>query len=204
MSENEPTVFIVDDDKIICSGISQLVETIGLKTKRFTSAQHFWDSYTPDCAGCLVLDVRMPGMSGMMLQDRLAENNFNLPIIFVTGHGDVRTGVEAIKKGAIDFIEKPFDDHMLLDLVQKTLKQNIKDRQKQNQKQAVIDRIESLTTKEKQVMYLVAEDKLNKDIANELGINQKKAKDHQSNVMKKMQVDSVVELVKVLDWADIL
>ena len=199
MSENEPTVFIVDDDKAICSGISQLVETVGLKSKCFTSAQQFWDSYTAGGAGCLVLDVRMPGMSGLALQDKLAAKDVDLPIIFITGHGNVKTGVDAMKKGAIDYIEKPFDDQVLLDQVQKALEKDAKNRQKRIQKQVVVDRIESLTHREQQVMYMVANGKLNKAIAYELEVKLKTVEYHRSRIMKKMQVDSLAGLVTLLE-----
>lgn len=204
MSENEPTVFVVDDDKIIGNGISQLVETVGLKAKCFTSARQFLVSYTPGCAGCLVLDVRMPGMSGLVLQDKLAEKNVDLPIIFITGHGNIKMGVDAIKKGAIDYIEKPFDDQVLLEQIQKALEKDAENRQIKIQKQIIVDRIESLTQREKQIMYMVAEGKLNKVIAYELEINQKTVEFHRAKVMKKMQADSVAILVKLLSRADML
>ena len=199
MPGSEQTVFIVDDDSVICSGISQLVETVGLKTECFVSAQQFLNSYIPNCAGCLVLDVRMPEMSGLLLQDELATRNSDLPIIFITGHGNVKMGVDTIKKGAIDYIEKPFDDQVLLDQIHKALKKNSKIMQERMQKQMVVARIESLTPKEKQIMYMVADGKLNKVIAYELEISQKTIEFHRSHAMKKMKVDSVAHLVKLLD-----
>jgi two-component system, LuxR family, response regulator FixJ len=204
LPESEPTVFIVDDDKTICSGISQMVETIGLKTECFTSAQQFLDSHTPGCAGCLVLDVRMPGMSGLALQDILAAKNENMPIIFITGHGSVRMGVEAVKKGAIDYIEKPFDDQVLLDQIQIALEKDAKNRQIKDYKHIVFERIESLTPREQQIMHMVANGKLNKGMAYELEISIKTVEYHRSNVMKRMQIDSVAELVKLLDHAGVL
>ena len=199
MSVDEQTVFIVDDDNAIRSGISQLIETMGVKTVCFASAQEFLDSYTAGCAGCLVLDVRMPGMSGLMLQDKLAQEKVDLPIIFITGHASVRMGVGAVKKGAIDYIEKPFDDQVLLDQIQKALEQDAKNRQKHAQERIVFGRIESLTSREQQIMHRVANGELNKTIAYELDIKQKTVEHHRSNVMKKMQVDSVAALVKLLE-----
>jgi len=151
-----------------------------------------------------VLDVRMPGMSGLALQDKLIAENVDLPIIFIAGHGSVRMGVEAIKKGAIDYIEKPFDDQVLLERIQIALEKDVKNRQMKNHKQIVFDRIESLAQREQQIMYFVANGKLNKVIAYELEISQKTVEHHRSNVMKKMQVDSVAELVKLLDHAGVL
>ena len=203
ISESEQTIFIVDDDSVVRSGTSQLIETIGLKTKCFSSAQEFLDSYSSSYAGCLVLDVRMPGMSGLVLQDELAVRNSDLPIIFITGHGSVKMGVDAIKKGAVDYLEKPFDDQDLLDQIHKALEKNAKDRRVRIQKQMVVGRIESLTPKEKQVMYMVADGKLNKVIAYELEISQKTIEFHRSNVMKKMKVDSVAHLVKSLDITEL-
>lgn len=199
MSENEPTVFIVDDDKTICSGISQLIESIGLNTQCFQSAQDFLDSYTAGSAGCLVLDVRMPGMSGMVLQDKLTERSIDLPIIFITGHANVRMGVDAIKKGAIDYIEKPFDDQVLLEQIQKALEKDAQNRRMHTQKQIVLSCIESLTPREQQIMYMVANGKLNKVIGYELEINIKTVEHHRANAMMKMQVDSVAALVQLLE-----
>ncbi|MHC4167126.1 MAG: response regulator transcription factor [Planctomycetota bacterium] len=198
MSEHEPTVFVVDDDKVIGSGIAQLIETVGLKAKCFASAHEFMDHYVPDQAGCLVLDVRMPGMSGLMLRDKLAEKNINLPIIFITGHGNVKSGVDAIKKGAIDYIEKPFDDQVLLDQIQRALEIDAQDRQEQIDRQVVIDRVKSLTSREESIMYMVADGKLNKAIAYKLGISLKTVEARRANVMKKMQVDSLAALIRLL------
>jgi len=202
--ESVATVFIVDDDKTICSGISQLVRTVGLNSESFTSAQQFLDYCTPACTGCLVLDVRMPDVGGLALQDKLAAKSVDLPIIFITGHGSIKMGVEAIKKGAVDFIEKPFDDQVLLDQIQIALERDAKNRQAKHRKQLALDRIESLTQREQEIMYLVAHGKLNKSIAYKLEISQKTVEHHRSRAMKKLRVDSVAELVRLLGSAGVL
>ena len=162
MLEHEPTVFIVDDDAVICDGISQLVETVGLKAKVFASAQDFLDSYDTDWPGCLVLDVRMPGMSGLQLQDKLAEKIPDLPIIFITGHANLQMGVEAMKKGAVYFLEKPFDEQVLLDHIQLAITGDAQNRKKRSQMGAIEARLLLLTPRERQVLALITNDKNSK------------------------------------------
>ncbi len=204
MLETKPMVFIVDDDEAVRDGINQLVKSVNLNAATFASAQEFLDSHNTSQPGCLILDVRMPGMSGLKLQDKLKEKNINLPVIFITGHGEVPMAVNALKNGAFHFIEKPVGDQILLEHIQDAIVKDAKNRQIQIQKQIIVDRIESLTPKEKQIMYMVADGKLNKVIAYELEINQKTVEFHRANIMKKMQADSLAELVKLLARANML
>lgn len=195
MLEYKPTVFIVDDDAIICDGISQLVETVGLKAKVFTSAQEFLDSYDTAWHGCLVLDVRMPGISGLQLQDKLAESDIEFPIIFMTGHGNVRMAVDAVKKGAIDFIEKPFEDQYLLDQINNAITKDAKDRKNRSERQAIEAKLALLTPRERQVLSLIKNGKNSKAIALKLGLSQKTVEGHRAHVMEKMQVETIAGLV---------
>ena len=200
MLEPEPTVFIVDDDAVICDGISQLVEDIGLNTKTFTSAQKFLDFYNYDtsCPGCLVLDVRMPGMSGLVLQDKLAKYENCLPIIFITGHGDVPTASEAFKGGAIDFLEKPFSDQVLLDSINKAIETSLKSHRHHAEIAEIQERMDSLTSRESQILDGIVDAKTNKMIALELQLSPKTVDFHRCNVMEKMGVNNTVQLVKMV------
>ena len=198
MSKPEPTVFIVDDDEVICDGISQLVETVGLNAKTFTSAQEFLGFYDPACSGCLVLDIRMPGMSGLMLQNKLADYGNCLPIIFITGHGDVPTASEAFKGGAVDFIEKPFGDQALLDSVNKAIETSLNIHRHHAEIADIQERLDSLTSRERQILDGIVDGKTNKVIALELQLSPKTVDFHRSNVMEKMGVNNAVQLAKTV------
>lgn len=202
MSEIEPVIYIVDDDEAVRDGLGQLMESINLKVKAFSSAQEFLDSYEAPGPGCLLLDVRMPGMSGVKLQDTLAERNINLPIIFISGHGDLPLAVEAVKKGAVDFLEKPVGDQVLLDRVQEALAKDAQQRQHQAEQQVVLDRLELLTKRERQVLDLMREGKPSKTIAFELGLSRKTVEVHRAHVMGKMNVESLAELMALLSRMD--
>jgi len=193
--EHEPTVFIVDDDGVLCDGISQLVETVGLKAKVFSSAQEFLDSYDTARHGCLVLDIRMPGISGLQLQEKLAESDIEFPIIFITGYGSVRMGVDAVKKGAIDFIEKPFEDQYLLDQINNAIAKDAKDRKNLFERQAIEAKLALLTPRERQVLSLIKDEKNSKAIALKLGLSQKTVEGHRAHIMEKMQVETIAGLV---------
>ncbi|KKK87550.1 hypothetical protein LCGC14_2752120 [marine sediment metagenome] len=195
MLEHEPTVFIVDDDGVLCDGISQLVETVGLKAKVFSSAQEFLDSYDTARHGCLVLDIRMPGISGLQLQEKLAESDIEFPIIFITGYGSVRMGVDAVKKGAIDFIEKPFEDQYLLDQINNAIAKDAKDRKNLFERQAIEAKLALLTPRERQVLSLIKDEKNSKAIALKLGLSQKTVEGHRAHIMEKMQVETIAGLV---------
>jgi FixJ family two-component response regulator len=194
----EPTVFVVDDDSAVRGAISRLLKSVGLKAETYGSAQGFLDGYDSDCPGCLVLDVRMPGMSGLDLQETLIAKRISIPVIIITGHADVPMAVRALKLGALSFIEKPFSDQLLLDSIQQAITEDAKSRRKRANLAVTTERIASLTPREREVMDMVVAGKTNKVIAIELELSQKTVEFHRSNVMKKMGVETVVELVRSL------
>lgn len=198
MSESEPTVFIVDDDSAVLKGLRLLVKTLRMNVETYLSAQEFLDSYDPARPGCLVLDVRMPGISGLELQEKLRQRNISIPVIIMTGYGEVAVAVEAMKKGAMMFVEKPISDQVLLDQIQKAIAKDARIRQEQAAQKTITSRLALLTSREHQVMGLVIAGKLNKVIARELGVSQKTVEFHRSNIMKKMKVDSLAELVRLV------
>jgi len=197
MENTAPVVFVVDDDEAICRSLALLIEDIGLKAETFTSAQHFLSAYDPAQPGCLVLDVRMSGMSGLELQSRLNELGLHIPTIIMTGHGDVPMAVEAMKAGALDFVEKPFRDQVMLDSIQKAIACDRQTREREKQHRDFRSRLELLTQREQQIMELLIAGKANKVIAFELGISQKTVDFHRSNVLGKLGVNSVVDLVRL-------
>ena len=197
MQNMEPVVFVVDDDNAICQSLRLLIEDIGLVVRTCNSAQQFLSEYDPDQAGCLVLDVRMAGMSGLELQSRLRELGMTIPTIIITGHGDVPMAVEAMKAGALDFIEKPFRDQVLLDSIQRAIESDRRTREARKQSAEFESRVGCLTERERQIMDLLMLGKANKVIAYELGISQKTVDFHRSNVLTKLGVGSVVDLVRV-------
>ena len=198
MSNGEPTVFIVDDDDEVRDSLEDLVDSVGLKAEIFASAQEFLAAYDPLRAGCLVLDIRMPGMSGLELQEKLGEQQAVLPIIFITGHGDVPMAVEAMRRGAVDFIQKPFRDQDLLDRINSALAQGVGRREDMEEQRAIEERIHSLTRRERQVMEMVVEGKANKVIAIDLGLSQRTVEVHRANVMEKMRAKTLAGLVRMV------
>jgi RNA polymerase sigma factor (sigma-70 family) len=190
-----PTVFIVDDDPAMRQSLRWLTESVGLQVETFDTAEAFLDTYSPERPGCLVLDVRMPGMSGLDLQTTLVERNVSIPVIIVTGHGEVQSAVRAMKNGAVNFIEKPFSDQDLLDAVRHALDQDAQTRDSADARRQVADRFALLTPRERQVLLLVVNGRANKQIAAELEISQKTVEVHRSHVMQKLQAQSVAELV---------
>jgi RNA polymerase sigma factor (sigma-70 family) len=198
MSDESPTVFVVDDDPGVGDAIRLLLRSVGLQSETFLSAKDFLNSYEPERPGCLVLDVRMPGMSGLELQAHLREMGSTLPIIFVTAHGDVPMAVDAVKAGALDFVQKPFRDQELLDKIQDALEVDARARADREDLDEITSRIDSLTPRETEVMDLVVAGKPNKNIARALGISQRTVEIHRSRVMEKMQVRSVSKLVQLV------
>jgi RNA polymerase sigma factor (sigma-70 family) len=194
---SEPTVFIVDDDQAVARSLRWLIETVRLKVETFASAQAFLDGYDSSKPGCLVLDVRMPGMSGLDLQEHLAAQRIHVPIIFITGHGDVQMAVRAVQSGAFDFVEKPFNDQDLLDRIQKAIVFDAGQRDKNTQRVQLQTLFASLTPREREVLDLVAEGMSNKAIANSLGLSAKTVEVHRAKMMEKMQAHSVADLVKM-------
>ena len=191
----EPTVFVVDDDGAVRGAIARLLKSVGLNAKTFESARDFLDNYNRDDAGCLVLDVRMPGMSGLDLQEALAEQKISLPIVIITGHADVPMAVRALKMGAVNFIEKPFSDQLLLDSIRQAIQQDTDIREAEATRGKANERMALLTPRERQVLEMVVAGKTNKRIALELELSKKTVEFHRSNFMKKMEVSTVAELI---------
>ncbi|MCW8930111.1 MAG: response regulator transcription factor [Gammaproteobacteria bacterium] len=192
---NDAIVFIVDDDEAVRQSTAWLIESIGLKVTTFTCADEFLENYNNE-QGCIVMDVRMPGMSGLEAQEEMKNRGMSLPLIFITGHGDVPMAVRALKRGAFDFIEKPFNDQLLLDAVQRGLKNNSEAMESLIQNESIDKRIASLTPREHEVMMRVTEGKPNKVIAHELNVSIKTVEVHRARMMEKMEASSVAQLVK--------
>ncbi len=196
-SSQDPTVFVVDDDQAVRDSLRWLVESVDLNVETFASVAEFLESHEPDRPGCLVLDVRMPGVSGIELQERLADEAIEIPVIIVTGHADVLTAVRAMKAGAVDFIEKPFNDQLLLDHIQRCIEQDSKRRDAKARENEIVGRYQRLTSRQRRVMELVAAGRSNKMIADDLGISLKTVEAHRAKVMERMQAASLADLVKM-------
>jgi two-component system response regulator FixJ len=194
----EPTVFIVDDDEEVRDALELLMESIGLAAQSFASAQAYLDAFDPGRPGCVVLDVRMKGMSGLELQRRLSEEPLFPPIIVVTGHGDVPMAVRAVKAGAVDFIEKPFNEQLLLDAVHRALEQDAEHRGEASRLADITERLARLTPREREILDEVAAGKRNKVIAADLGISQSTVEAHRAKVMEKMEAHSLSDLMRML------
>jgi two-component system, LuxR family, response regulator FixJ len=199
---HDATVHIVDDDAAIRDSLHWLMESVGIGVKTYDSAQAFLRESDKAAAGCVLLDVRLRDMSGLELQRRLLEEGFRLPIIFITGHGEVAMAVQAMKNGAIDFVTKPFDDQKLLDAVQRVLSQAREVSENNAQRDLVRRRLTSLSSRERQVLDKVIEGKLNKTIASELNISNKTVEAHRARVMDKMQAHNLAELVRHIALID--
>ena len=197
MAEKEAIVFVVDDDKSMRESLASLIRSAGWEVKTFAAAQEFLNSPRADLASCLILDVRLPGLSGLDLQKRMAEANIEIPIIFITGHGDVPTSVRAMKAGAVEFLTKPFRDRDLLEAIQQAIRRDRIARDQRAQMIGLHDRYGSLTPREREVMALVVSGLLNKQIAAELGTSEITVKVHRAQVMQKMQAASLADLVRM-------
>lgn len=194
---NESTVFVVDDDQAMRNSLQWLIESVGMQVEVYDSADAFLSNYYPGRAGCLLLDVRMPGMSGLDLQERFVRQQIRIPIIIITGHGDVPMAVRAMKAGAVDFIEKPFNDELLLDSIRNALELDARERQVQEQRSEIAARLGQLTPRELEVMGMVTDGRSNKEIAIGLDVSAKTVEAHRARVMEKMQAQSLAELVKM-------
>ncbi|MCG7873532.1 MAG: response regulator transcription factor [Candidatus Thiodiazotropha lotti] len=194
---NRPTVFVVDDDQAMRNSLKWLIESVSMQVETFESANAFIQSYYPGRSGCLLLDVRMPGMSGLELQEYLKVNQIAIPVIIITGHGDVPMAVRAMKAGAVDFIEKPFNDELLLESIRHAMAVDAKQRDMQSQRAEIATRLARLTPREHEVMLMVTNGKANKEIATSLGVSSKTVEAHRARVMEKMEADSLAELVRM-------
>jgi FixJ family two-component response regulator len=192
-----PTVFVVDDDASIREALSSLVRSIGLSVETFSSAKEFLRHKRSEAPGCLVLDVRLPGLSGMELQRELAAANNKIPIVFITGHGDIPMSVRAMKDGALEFLTKPFRDQDLLDAVQQAIERDAEALRQRSKTAELRTRYEILTPREREVMRFVVQGLLNKQIASELGTSEITVKIQRGQVMQKMQAESVPDLVRI-------
>lgn len=194
----EITVFVVDDDRAVRDSLALLVQSVGLEVETFAGAQDFLDAYRPERRGCLITDIRMPGMSGLDLQERLSADRYHIPVIVLTGFGDVPAAVRALKGGAIDFVEKPFNPQALLDLVHQAIAQDGELRERAARDSDRAERMALLTRREQDVMALVVAGKANKVIAMDLKISERTVELHRGRIMKKMRVRSLAELVQIV------
>jgi two-component system response regulator FixJ len=203
MNGSSQTVFIVDDDASVRRSLERLITSVGHNVETFASAEEFLRRQPYEGTGCLVLDVCLSGLSGIDLQKELSRKGISLPIIFITAHGDIHMSVKAMKDGAVDFLAKPFDEKELLSAIDQALERNVMTRKQMTEKEEIQHRVHTLTPREFQVLRWVITGKLNKQIAYEMGVTEKTIKVHRGRVMRKMKVDSVAELVRLAQKAEI-
>jgi FixJ family two-component response regulator len=198
-SSDQPTVLIIDDDSRMREAMQRLLKTVGLHSESFATPQDFLRHKLPDGPSCLVLDVRLPGMSGLDVQSKLNEAGVQIPIIFITGHGDIPMTVKAMKSGAVEFLTKPFRDQDLIDAIQLALKKNVETRQEQNETAQLRERYAKLTVREREVMRLMISGMISKQIASTLGTSEITVTVHRGQVMRKMEANSPAELGRIAE-----
>lgn len=199
----DAVIHVVDDDKAMCESMRWLIESVGFNVRTYPGAKQFLESYQDEHTGCLLLDVRMPEMSGLELQEQLNKHHIHLPIIFVTGHGDVPMAVRAMKSGALEFLNKPFNDQELLDSINRAIEIDQERRKNQVQHNQITERLEKLTTRERQVLKLLIQGKLNKMVAAELDLSIKTIELHRSNIMRKLKSRSLAQIISMIYAHDI-
>lgn len=192
------TVFVVDDEEVVADSISMLLRSVGLATRCFPDPKAFLASYRPEMPGCLLLDVRMPRMDGMELQEELNRRHYTLPIIFITGHGDVPMAVEAMRAGAVDFLQKPFNDDDLIRRVRKALEQDQRDREMLQKREEILRRWKELTPREQDIARLIAAGEANKVVAAQLQISERTVEVHRARILQKMETRNLAQLVQVM------
>lgn len=197
MNDKMPVVFVVDDEKAVRKSLARLIKSVGLNVQAFSSAREFLESDPSDSPSCLVLDVRMPGLSGLDLQNELDNIGYNIPIIFITGYGDIPMSVRTMKRGATDFLTKPVNEQDLLDAIHRAIEKDKQTRRQKDEIGGIQQRVDSLTPREREVFSLVVTGMLNKQIAHDLGMSEKTVKVHRARVMGKMQAGSLAELVRL-------
>jgi FixJ family two-component response regulator len=197
--QEQPIVIVIDDDDLVRDAVCDLLRSIGLPTKPFASVPEFLKWKLPDGPSCMVLDVRLPGLSGLDFQSELNKSNIQIPIVFMTGHGDIPMSVRAMKGGAVDFLSKPFRDQDMLDAVQAGLEHDRKRRRSASDNSQLRTAFDSLTSREREIMGLVTSGLMNKQIAAEIGVSEVTVKFHRSNLMRKMGAKSIAELVRMAD-----
>ena len=198
-ARDTPTVFIVDDDERMRAAMQRLLKSVGLHSQSFATPQDFLRHGLPDAPTCLILDVRLPGMSGLEVQHKLNEVGTHVPIIFITGHGDIPMTVKAMKSGAVEFLTKPFRDQDLIEAIQQALKRDVETRQQQTEVTQLKERYAKLTAREREVMHLIVAGMLTKQIASRLGLSEVTATIHRGQVMRKMQANSPAELGRMAE-----
>jgi len=197
MTKNKQTVFIVDDDEPVRGALQLLMKSVGHDAKTFATGDEFLAACSPGISGCLILDIRMPGMSGLELQEKLHQQGVNIPIIFITGHGDIPMAVEAMKQGALEFLQKPFREQDLVDRVNEALEKDESASKFALQRTEIEPRIAKLTPRERQIMDMIVQGKANKVIAIDLGVSQRTVETHRTRIMRKTQAKSLAELVQM-------
>ncbi|HTT05767.1 MAG TPA: response regulator transcription factor [Steroidobacteraceae bacterium] len=198
MKDPVATVFVIDDDEAVRNSLRLLLKSVGLAVRTFASAQEFLPTYAADQPGCLILDIRMPGMSGLELQQQLNLRGATIPVVFITGHGDIPMAVEAMQHGAFDFLQKPFRDQDLIDRVQRALERDASIRAQLRSTDQIREHLASLTPREREVLDLVTAGKPNKVMAGDLGVSQRTIEIHRARVMEKMHARSLAQLVRML------
>jgi FixJ family two-component response regulator len=199
MNSADPVIFVVDDDPSVRTALERLIKSVGFRAKTFDTARSFFDNAPGDAPCCLILDVRMPQMSGLELQEEMALKGLVMPIIFITGHGTVSMSVRAMKAGAMDFLEKPFEEQQLLDAIQAAVEKDRESKRKQAEIMQIKKRADSLTPREYEVFKLVVSGRLNKQIAYELAVSEKTVKVHRARVVDKMKAESLASLVRMAE-----
>jgi two-component system response regulator FixJ len=203
MTASNPTIFVIDDDVSVRKGLSRLLRSAGYEVETFPSSEQFLAREHFSGIGCIILDIQMPGLSGMDLQNALNKADYNMPIIFITGHGNIPMSVQAMKRGAVDFLPKPFDDEELMQAVKKAIEKDRKAKVERAEVHGTLRRIERLTPREREIFCHIITGMLNKQIALKLGIAEKTVKVHRGRVMEKLSVNSVAELVRLAEKAGI-